>query len=400
MSFSRLEALTKDELRTLARKRGVAKAGDLSKDQLLRALVKAGSVRARPAAKSVTRVTRSARPVAKPGKQILAKKPFAKAPVKQSVRQKAAAHTLTEEKRGLADFSPVGSSRFHPLPSAKHAPAKNLPELPKSYGRDRIVALVRDPYWLHCYWELSKAGVDRAEAALGTDWHGARPVLRLIDITSEDTTSSAEAIVRDIDIHSGTNNWYIDVPNPPRSYRVDLGFLAKSGRFYVSARSNIVTTPKPGISDKIDENWADVQEKFEKIYSVSAGFEQSGSSADIKKMFEERLKRPLASPTVPGMGSGGIAFAGPKGRKFWFHLDAELIVYGATEPTAKVNIRDEQVQLRPDGTFTLRYSLPDSRQIIPAVARSADGVEERTIVLAVERNTKALEPMIIENGDI
>jgi hypothetical protein len=43
--------------------------------------------------------------------------------------------------------------------------------------------------------------------------------------------------------------------------------------------------------------------------------------------------------------------------------------------------------------------LPDSRQIIPAVAASADGVEERTIVLAVERNTKQLEPMIHDGNE-
>ena len=42
----------------------------------------------------------------------------------------------------------------------------------------------------------------------------------------------------------------------------------------------------------------------------------------------------------------------------------------------------------------MTFNLPDSRQIIPAVAASADGVEERTIVLAVERNTKHLDPMI------
>jgi hypothetical protein len=58
------------------------------------------------------------------------------------------------------------------------------------------------------------------------------------------------------------------------------------------------------------------------------------------------------------------------------------------------------VQLRTDGTFTVRFSMPDSRQIIPAVASSADGIEERTIVLAVERNTKELEPMIHDNNEI
>ena len=67
---------------------------------------------------------------------------------------------------------------------------------------------------------------------------------------------------------------------------------------------------------------------------------------------------------------------------------------------ARVTLQGESVQLRPDGTFTVRFSLPDSRQIIPAVATSADGTEERTIVLAVERNTKELEPMIHDNNEI
>jgi len=47
----------------------------------------------------------------------------------------------------------------------------------------------------------------------------------------------------------------------------------------------------------------------------------------------------------------------------------------------------------------MRFSLPDSRQIIPAVAISPDGVEERTIILAVERNTKQLEPLVRDEDD-
>jgi hypothetical protein len=102
----------------------------------------------------------------------------------------------------------------------------------------------------------------------------------------------------------------------------------------------------------------------------------------------------MGSPAVTSFGSGAFMFG--KERKFWFQLDAELIVYGATEPHAKVTLQGDPIKLRPDGTFTVRYSLPDSRQIIPAVAMSADGVEERKIVLAVERNTKHLEPVINE----
>src|SRR5262249_33578591 len=102
--------------------------------------------------------------------------------------------------------------------------------------------------------------------------------------------------------------------------------------------------------------------------------------------------RPLGSPAVTSFGSG--AWPVGKERQFWFQLDAELIVYGATDPRARVTLQGEPVKLRSDGTFTMRFSLPDGRQIIPASAVSADGVEERTIVLAVERNTKRLEPVL------
>ena len=101
--------------------------------------------------------------------------------------------------------------------------------------------------------------------------------------------------------------------------------------------------------------------------------------------------------SLQSLGTGALAALG---RDFHFEIDAELIVYGSTEPNARVTLQGEPVQLRPDGSFTVRFSLPDSRQIIPAVAASPDGVEERTIVLAVERNTKELEPMIHDGNEL
>ena len=52
------------------------------------------------------------------------------------------------------------------------------------------------------------------------------------------------------------------------------------------------------------------------------------------------------------------------------------------------------MQLRSDGTFAVRLSLPDRRQVIPIVVSSVDGVEQRTVILAVERNTKRMEPVV------
>ncbi len=263
--------------------------------------------------------------------------------------------------------------------------------------KDRVIVMVRDPYWLHAYWELSRTTLARAQAALGQEWHAARPILRLMDVSSEDTTSASERQIRDIPIHGGVNNWYIDVAAPPRSFRVDIGYLGRNGRFFVLARSNVVTTPKAGVSDVLDENWSSVQEQFQKIFHQSGGTTGSGVSNDLRDLFEERLRRPMQNLSRQSLGAGTL---GTPARGFHFEIDAELIVYGATEPNARVTLQGEHVQLRPDGTFTVRFALPDSRQIIPAVAASHDGIEERTIVLAVERNTKELEPMIHDGNEL
>jgi hypothetical protein len=259
--------------------------------------------------------------------------------------------------------------------------------------------MVRDPYWLQCYWELSQRSIQRAEAALGQDWHSAKPVLRLFDVTTHGTSSTSEAMIRDVPIHGGSNNWYVDVLNPPRSYRVDIGYVSRRGQFYALARSNVVTTPKAGVSDCIDNNLSDLDvHSAERIWAMSSGFEPNGHRLELKQLFEERLRRPLGAPAVTGFGNG--AHPETRAKKFFFKLDAELIVYGATEPTAHVNIQGEPIKVRPDGTFTMRFALPDSRQIIPATASAASGLEERTIVLAIERNTKELEPMMHDiHGD-
>ncbi|HEX7863279.1 MAG TPA: DUF4912 domain-containing protein [Verrucomicrobiae bacterium] len=73
--------------------------------------------------------------------------------------------------------------------------------------------------------------------------------------------------------------------------------------------------------------------------------------------------------------------------KFWFKVNAELIIYGATEPDATVTIADRQIKLRPDGTFSFRFSLPDGRYELPAVAISSDGEEGREARLEFSRST-------------
>ena len=272
------------------------------------------------------------------------------------------------------------------IPAEKDLSVKNKP----GHTKDRIVLMVPDPFWLHCYWELSLQSVQRAEAALGQDWHGAKPIIRLFDVTSQDTTSTSETVIRDINVHGGCSHWYIDVPQPPRTYRADIGYVSKRGQFYVLARSNVVTPPKSGATESLEDSWAAEIDpvKAERVLAMSNGFESGHAPSQLKELFDEQFRRPIKE------GSFGTGAAPGKLKKFHFDLDAELVVFGKTDPTATVTLQNEPVKLRPDGSFTMRFSLPDSRQIIPAVATSSDGLEEQTIVLAVERNIKRLDPMV------
>ncbi len=259
--------------------------------------------------------------------------------------------------------------------------------------RERIVLMVRDPFWLHVHWELTKTSIERARAALAEHWHTAKPILRLYEVDAGSTTNAAARIMRDIEIHGGVQNWYIDVHEPPQSFVVEIGYLCSDGRFHTITRSNSVTTPRPGLAGATDENWADVAANCEKIYALSGGYSSESGAGELQQLFEERLKRPMGSPMNTRYGMGAERFLGID-RDFDLQVEAEMIIYGATKPTAYVMLGGEPIKVNPDGTFSVRMDLGNARQVIPVVAESADGVEQRTVVVAVERNTKVMEPVM------
>ena len=259
--------------------------------------------------------------------------------------------------------------------------------------QDRLVVMVRDPYWLHAYWELAPRSVERAQSAMGQHWHTTRPVLRVFHLSSDGTAE----LHREIPIHGGVNHWYVDVHNPPQQFRMEIGYLAASGHFYCLARSNAVTTPPAGTSDSVDENWVDIDENADRIFAMSGGYSHRGTSLELQELLEERLRRPMGTPMKTRYG-GGASRPLCGAQDLPFAVDAELLVYGVSHPHAHVTLQGEPVPLREDGSFTVRMTLPDRRQVIPVIASSPDGMEQRTIILAVERNTKVLEPILRDPG--
>ncbi|MEO2091479.1 MAG: DUF4912 domain-containing protein [Gemmataceae bacterium] len=219
----------------------------------------------RPAARVVKAAAKpvpaAKKPVARVAPKLSAPKPKAevKPPAKPTSPAKPAINGThkpgTNGTHKPAAVKPVAPLIPKPVPRPEPviAPEKDLSVKNKTaVVKDRIVLMVPDPFWLHAVWELSYQSVLRAESALGQDWHGAKPILRLLDVTSQDTTSTSEAPLRDIPIHGGCSHWYLDVPQPPRSFRVDIGYISRRGQFYVLARSNVVTPPRAGATETVD----------------------------------------------------------------------------------------------------------------------------------------------------
>jgi len=263
---------------------------------------------------------------------------------------------------------------------------------------DRLVLIVRDPYWLHAYWELTPQSVERAEVAMGQHWHGAKPILRLYEASRDGTTALAKTAVRDIVIHGGVSNWYVDVDEPPRSFQMEIGYLSAAGKFFCLARSNVVDTGAAKKANGVDGNWVGVAEDFDRIYAMSGGYKDDAEHSELKEVFEAQLRRPMGSPlsTRFGMGAESIGHERPR---FAFEIAAEMVVFGATEPGSHVTLRGAPIRVREDGTFSLRFALPNRRQVLPLVASSGDGAQQRTVVLAVERNTKVMEPVAVDSDE-
>jgi hypothetical protein len=95
----------------------------------------------------------------------------------------------------------------------------------------------------------------------------------------------------------------------------------------------------------------------------------------------------LVSVAKPEVSSASLAGAPvPQEHGFWFNVNAELVIYGATEPNASVTLGGRPVALRSDGTFSFRFALPDGNYPLLLAANSIRG-EVRQAELRFSRNT-------------
>jgi len=204
------------------------------------------------------------------------------------VRPRAAQTNSPGPREEIPDFSTELALEITP-PAAQPARPSAALELPDHYGGSRLVLLVRDPNWLYAYWEVSATSIDAFQRRYGPgSWQSSRPVLRVYDVTGVESFNGHNAVsFVDILITDTAQSWHIGVHHPNRSFCVDLGRILASGAFATILRSNTVTTPQAGISDRLDEQWMWLEGVYRSLAFIPAGV----SSPLLIEQVRERISQ-------------------------------------------------------------------------------------------------------------
>jgi hypothetical protein len=267
------------------------------------------------------------------------------------------------------------------------------------------VFLPRDPHWAYVFWEICPADRESALAA------GAGPlVLRLEDVTGRQDGHAHPHTLQEVVVDAGAHEWYLPVPMSDRDYRVELGFRRTGGGLISLAVSGVARMPAQGPTGIVADRFIPFSLDgvtstpvegptnsslglHERLYQQASGAHRRlghGSEAFLQPRHEEGAaaggQRSGVGLWASGRNDSGAGLA-PRQRNFWLVADAELIVYGATEPSALLRIGEEVVPLSSEGTFQVQVPFRDGEQIYPISAEAADGVQKRSITLAFSRTT-------------
>jgi hypothetical protein len=119
--------------------------------------------------------------------------------------------------------------------------------LPSTYGETMVLVVPVDPTVAHVYWDVSPADLERSGSA--------QAVLRFYDIDGEDFDGTNARGFFDLAVDLAARSSYASLGGTARSCQVDLGFVAKDGRFVTLARSNTVQLPRSGPSPRKEDRY-------------------------------------------------------------------------------------------------------------------------------------------------
>jgi uncharacterized protein len=326
-----------------------------------------------------------------------------------------------------------------PEPPAEEFVAESA-RLPEAYGTKKLFLSARDPHWLYAQWDLTRT------QQLQYNKHSVDKHLRLRVYRG----AVAGQPVSELHVHPESRHWFAHVECAGTKYAAELGFYQANRQWVGIASSNSVTTPPdsaaaagparfatippdlplprllellkqamceqtplalalkelraagypelPALQEEPRAEWTPARERaLAGVLSPDNLRRVWMGSLEIPELIRRQLQQPISSPgaepgwpgPLAGLPSSISSPSGgaPGGKGFRLSLNAELIVYGATEPDASVTIAGRPVQLRPDGSFSCRVTLPDGSCALSVVPVSADQVETRAADLEFTRQT-------------
>ncbi len=219
------------------------------------------------------------------------------------------------DKRAVAKSSPKTSLEKSTPPvkiavPKKHAKEKEMPvSSPPSQSApvkgSRITALLKDPHWIYCHWDLEPEAVEEARQESG-GLEMDTNVLRVWDHTDpKDITSF------DIHTEAEAKSWYVRL-DANRKYLVEIGFQDPDGEFHSLAGSDLVKTPRFGIApqlrkETVGEEWFCREREFVEVFALSNGLHFHANPKTVVEMMHKRelISSPGTFPSSPGFWPHG-----------------------------------------------------------------------------------------------
>jgi hypothetical protein len=117
--------------------------------------------------------------------------------------------------------------------------------LPKTYDRDTLHMIARDPSTLYLYWELSAGKKRMAESYFERQWDDLPQRIRLYEATHWPFEGANARQIWEWPI-ARSAACYFHHADPARRYVADFGVAGQGGQFLPMMRSNPVVTPEVG----------------------------------------------------------------------------------------------------------------------------------------------------------
>ncbi|MBD2151665.1 DUF4912 domain-containing protein [Pseudanabaena sp. FACHB-1277] len=326
---------------------------------------------------------------------------------------------------------------------------ENIGDLPSGYGESRITLLPRDPQWAYVYWdvpnsqkeELRKLGGQQLALRLydATDINlDYQTPNNLQEYNSDELARewyipipiSDRDYVAELGYRCADGRWLVltrskvvHVPPVFPSEWVEDNFITvpwdqtlKGQTFFTLVPPSKKPAPEPEPTATTSET------SYDEIFNIAREAQEQRIAGSLYGSMQHNsgigmVPESISSYVFPSgagmmtneMGAGAISASGInysgigmlsssysffssestpiRPRQFWLVADAELIVYGATEPDASVTIGGRPIKLNADGTFRFHTSFQDGIQDYPIFAVAADGEQNRAIHMKFERQT-------------